>query len=247
MAKLKDTEINGILTLDNGSGGKIDDVGKLLESTYNCLFKGIAENNLANVTDLDNLTTLGIYNIPSGADKITNCPAVSPCIIRVLSGNGKTVDSSNNYIRQEIEELETGITFNRIYNGSAWSGWRETVIRGDNGSVAKLLFTGSLGTGSTTTLPNDEWKRYNIFMARTSDGTTNMIGMRYDASSEVCIRYVGGYDDASSSYMFKANTTINPKTNVLKNIACSKHKYMTSTSTAGQAVALNIVQIWGII
>lgn len=246
MAKLKDTEINGILTLDNGGDGKIDDVGKLLESTYDCLFKGIVENDLANVTDLDNLTTLGIYNIPSGAEKITNCPATSPCIIRILSGNGKTVDSSNNYIRQEIEELDTGITFNRIYNGSAWSGWRETVIRGDNGSVAKLLFSGSLSNGKTYALPNDEWKRYRIFMARTSDGTTNMIGMRYDSGSNACIRYVGGFDDGSSSYMFKANTEINLTTNVLKLIACSKHKYITSPGT-GEAVALNIVQIWGII
>lgn len=46
--------------------------------------------------------------------------------------------------------------------------------------------------------------------------------------------------------MFKANTEINLTTNVLKLIACSKHKYITSPGT-GEAVALNIVQIWGII
>lgn len=226
---------------------KIEDVGQEIEQMENNLLKGIVYNDLTDISDLNNLTELGHYKSISGAEQLTNCPASSPCIIQVLSGTGATISSDNNYIRQEIEELETGITYNRLYNGSAWSGWRETVIRGDNGSVAKQLFSGSLSNGGTYTLPNNDWKRYTIFMAKTSDGTTNMIGMRYDTGTEAVIRFVGGYDDGGSSFMFKANTTINLTTNVFKQIACSKHKYLTSTSTAGQAVALKIERLWGII
>ncbi len=116
----------------------------------------------------------------------------------------------------------------------------------ENGN-RELLWSGTLGKGGATQLPNANWSRYNIFLARTSDGTTAMVGGRFDNGGLAYIRFAGGYDDGSNSFMFKANTTIHMSNNVFTNISCSKHKYLTSASGAGQAAALNLVALWGII
>lgn len=116
----------------------------------------------------------------------------------------------------------------------------------ENGN-RELLWSGTLGKGGATQLPNANWSRYNIFLARTSDGTTAMVGGRFDNRGLAYIRFAGGYDDGSNSFMFKANTTIHMSNNVFTNISCSKHKYLTSASGAGQAAALNLVALWGII
>lgn len=126
------------------------------------------------------------------------------------------------------------------------SGGSRGRILTENGN-RELLWSGTLGKGGATQLPNANWSRYNIFLARTSDGTTAMVGGRFDNGGLAYIRFVGGYDDGSNSFMFKANTTIHMSNNVFTNISCSKHKYLTSASGAGQAAALNLVALWGII
>lgn len=126
------------------------------------------------------------------------------------------------------------------------SGGSRGRVLTENGN-RELLWSGTLGKGGATQLPNANWSRYNIFLARTSDGTTAMVGGRFDNGGLAYIRFAGGYDDGSNSFMFKANTTINMSNNVFTNISCSKHKYLTSASGAGQAAALNLVALWGII
>ncbi|MCI8940309.1 MAG: hypothetical protein HFH12_10030 [Dorea sp.] len=126
------------------------------------------------------------------------------------------------------------------------SGGSRGRILTENGN-RELLWSGTLGKGGATQLPNANWSRYNIFLARTSDGTTAMVGGRFDNGGLAYIRFAGGYDDGSNSFMFKANTTIHMSNNVFTNISCSKHKYLTSASGAGQAAALNLVALWGII
>lgn len=107
-----------------------------------------------------------------------------------------------------------------------------------------LLYSGSLGTGQSAAI-SSAWKKYNVFMARTSDGATVMFGAK-DKTGGGTIRFVGGYDDGTNSWMFKANMTID-SSNRLKNIACSRHKYLTATTGAGQGQVLNIVEVWAVI
>lgn len=111
----------------------------------------------------------------------------------------------------------------------------------------ELLWSGTLAKGKTANLGSDNWKKYNLFMARTSDGATVMIGMRYDSGGSALIRFVGGYDDGNKSYLFKANTAINISTNNFINISTSRHKYLTSGSGAGDSQVLDLVELWGII
>lgn len=112
---------------------------------------------------------------------------------------------------------------------------------------AELLWSGTLTKGKSVTLPNANWKKYNLFKARTSDGITMMVGARYvNPSGDDSIRFVGGYDDGSNSYVFKANTTISDS-NSFKNVACSLHKYLTSSSGSGMSKALDLKELWGII
>lgn len=111
----------------------------------------------------------------------------------------------------------------------------------------ELLWSGTLAKGKSVTLQNANWKKYNLFMARTSDGATVLLGARYvSPSGDDCIRFVGGYDDGSNSYVFKANTTISDS-NSFKNVACSLHKYLTSSSGSGMSKALDLKELWGII
>lgn len=111
----------------------------------------------------------------------------------------------------------------------------------------ELLWSGTLTKGKSVTLQNANWKKYNLFMARTSDGATVMVGMRYDSGGSASIRFIGGYDDGTNSWVFKGNTTINLTTNVLTNISISMHKYLTSSSGTGAAKNVDLVQLWGII
>lgn len=111
----------------------------------------------------------------------------------------------------------------------------------------ELLWSGTLAKGKSVTLQNANWKKYNLFMARTSDGATVMVGMRYDSGGNASIRFIGGYDDGTNSWIFKGSTRINLTTNVLTNVSISMHKYLTSSSGTGAAKNANLVQLWGII
>lgn len=79
------------------------------------------------------------------------------------------------------------------------------------------------------------------------DGATVMVGTRYDSGGNALIRFIGGYDDGTNSWIFKGSTRINLTTNVLTNISISMHKYLTSSSGTGAAKNVNLVQLWGII
>lgn len=111
----------------------------------------------------------------------------------------------------------------------------------------ELLWSGTLAKGKDVNLGSSNWKKYNLFMARTSDGVTMMIGTRnVSETGDNPIRFVGAYDDGSNSYVFKANTIIT-QGNKFKNVACSLHKYITSSSGSGMSKALDLKELWGII
>lgn len=126
---------------------------------------------------------------------------------------------------------------------------REVVAKEDAAQTGQreLLWEGTLAKGNHVTLKNANWKKYNLFMARTSDGATVMLGTRYDSGNSASIRFFGGYDDGTDSWIFKGSTRINLTTNVLTNVSISMHKYITSSSGTGASKNVNLVQLWGII
>lgn len=105
------------------------------------------------------------------------------------------------------------------------------------------LWAGTLNKGQSATI-SSSWSKYQLFMARTSDGATMMLGFRYvndDGNTEdnqATIRFVGGYDDAISSLFFKANIVI--KGNNLTLAQCSNHK-LSSGGIEGKVLSLKSV------
>lgn len=105
------------------------------------------------------------------------------------------------------------------------------------------LWAGTLNKGQSATI-SSSWSKYQLFMARTSDGATMMLGFRYVNDSgnteynQATIRFVGGYDDAINSLFFKANIVI--KGNNLTLAQCSHHK-LSSSGVEGKALSLKSV------
>ena len=108
---------------------------------------------------------------------------------------------------------------------------------------SEKLWAGTLNRDQSTNISSG-WSKYQLFMARTSDGVTMMLGFRYvddngkTENNQATIRFVGCCDDGTTSYLFKANVLING--NTLKLIQCSKHKIATEGIT-GEALALKSI------
>lgn len=232
MSQFGNTEVNGALSLTNGSSKDIANILTELKFIEDDLFKGVLDtkNILPSGSDLNNLITLGhYYFINTGSDSITNSPTSNSFLLEVLSGTGTNPVT---YIEQIIYESFTGIQYSRTYFEGTWSSWRETIVKGENSPVGKMLYSGKISKGVTVNLGSDEWKKYHIFTIHVWGTNSVMVGMRFDSSVESCIRFVGGTDDGSGSLLYKANTTIPLGTNNFKNISSSEHLYMHATTTS---------------
>ena len=177
--------------------------------------------------DCNTLTSSGIWYI---GDTGTNTP---------LTENG-WLDSkqySTDYCHQTYI-TSTGKIYKRIMSAGAWGSWI-----GGMGNMHKL-WSGTLSSGGTVSIPNLDL--YDIFLARTSDGSTMMAGFRHydeakDPPRRTNVRFIGGYDSGNESLIFKANTDANG--NTFKSIACSKHK-LSNSGIVG--TVLTIKALWGV-
>lgn len=177
--------------------------------------------------DCNTLTSSGIWYI---GDTGTNTP---------LTENG-WLDSkqySADYCHQTYI-TSTGKIYKRIMSAGTWGSWI-----GGMGNMHKL-WSGTLSSGGTVSIPNLDL--YDIFLARTSDGSTMMAGFRhYDEANDpprrTNVRFIGGYDSGNESLIFKANTDANG--NTFKSIACSKHRI---SSSGNVGTVLTIKALWGV-
>lgn len=230
MSQFGNTDITGNLSLKNGNSKDISNVFRDLNFIENDLFKGVIDKNniITNINCNDILIPGHYYFINNGSGTASNSPTQNSFLLEVLYAPGY---ENSSYIKQIIYETLTDIQYSRVYFEGTWSSWCETIVKGENTSVGKVLYSGTVKKGNSVNLGSDEWKKYHLFTMHIPSTSSVLIGMRYDASSEVCIRFVSGFDDGTSGLLFKANTTINPKTNVFKNISSSEHLYMHSTTT----------------
>ncbi len=108
----------------------------------------------------------------------------------------------------------------------------------------EVLWTGSLAAGKSSNTLSSNWSQYILFGARTSDGATMMLGMRYvdEKTGEMngTIRFVGALDNGTS-YVFKSNVELAGTT--IKCIATSRHRIYTSGVESG---SLNLVSLIGL-
>lgn len=142
---------------------------------------------------------------------------------------------STDYCAQ-IYTTKSGNIYRRYMRNGTWGVWSAGLVN------KHKLWSGTLSGGGSITV--DCLNLYDIFMARTSDGETTMVGIRYyddSGNRRTSVRFTGGYNDGSESYTFEANTVANE--NTFKLIACSKHKLSGSGVTG---TVLQLKSLWGV-
>lgn len=109
----------------------------------------------------------------------------------------------------------------------------------------QCLWTGSLGTGKSATLPTgSDWEKYLLFGARTSDGVTMMIGMRTisdESSVAGTIRFVGAYSLSTSSAIFEASVVLSGST-----ITVNKVSAHVLVNGQAQGKELSLTSLFGL-
>lgn len=184
------------------------------------------------------------WDIP--VDTSGNCNVVTNSEIRYLGTsatnrpiavNGwlETKAYDTGYASQ-IYTTYTGQFYHRIKNNGTWASWKAGLVN------KHKLWNGTLSKGGSVTIQNLDL--YDVFMARTSNGSAMMLGVRYynDSSSpQPNITFFGGYDNGTKSYVLKAMGTMSSTTFTLSQ--CSIHE-LGSTGCVG--TVLTIKSLWGI-
>lgn len=175
--------------------------------------------------DCDTLTSSGRWYVGDGS---TNRPVN-------VNGWLESAAYSTNSCHQTYTTND-GAVYQRIMQSGTWGIW----IGGLTNRA--LLWTGTLSKGGSVTV--DTLPLYDRFMARTSDGVTMIVGTRHyddDGSRQRDVRFVGGHDDGTSSYIFKASTRMEGTTLTL--VCASQHK-LTSSGCIG--TSLTFKSLWGL-
>ena len=175
--------------------------------------------------DCNTLTSSGRWYIGDGS---TNRP-------NDKNGWMECKQYSTDYCAQ-IYTTYGGEIYKRYMRSGTWGIWTGGLRN------MTLLWSGTLSKGGSVSVVDLEL--YDLFMARTSDGATMMIGTRTyndNGNRADTIRFVGGYDDGTSSFIFKANTTASGQTFTL--VQCSMHKLANSGITGR---VLTLKSLWGI-
>ena len=72
-----------------------------------------------------------------------------------------------------------------------------------------------------------------------------MLGLRCDSGTTAYISFFCGSDNGTISYLYKGNTEIS-NTNIFKNVSISRHKYLEYQGDSGNAINVDITELWGI-
>lgn len=218
---------------DIGNKGATVAIGKAasnipgFEVAYPARFEnGLTENiPILDSVSCDDIKTTGKYYIDD------------TCTSRPYSIDGwlECKMYSTDYCAQ-IYTTKSGNIYRRYMRNGTWGVWSAGLVN------KHKLWSGTLSGGGSITV--DCLNLYDIFMARTSDGETTMVGIRYyddSGNRRTSVRFTGGYNDGSESYTFEANTVANE--NTFKLIACSKHKLSGSGVTG---TVLQLKSLWGV-
>ena len=218
---------------DIGNKGATVAIGKAasnipgFEVAYPARFEnGLTENiPILDSVSCDDIKTTGKYYIDD------------TCTSRPYSIDGwlECKMYSTDYCAQ-IYTTKSGNIYRRYMRNGTWGVWSAGLVN------KHKLWSGTLSGGGSITV--DCLNLYDIFMARTSDGETTMVGIRYyddSGNRRTSVRFTGGYNDGSESYTFEANTVANE--NTFKLIACSKHKLSSSGVTG---TVLQLKSLWGV-
>lgn len=230
-----------------------------IDATNDCQCDAISAindgTNSLHLTVSSDLTKHPKLKIGSNVITIEDNPQVIELSNTLFTGSGtfqfRIVDDEHTgsyFTVKQVNNLEGNLSIKQVDNFN----YQLILTVESKANTAKtgqceLLWSGTLAKGKSVTLQNANWKKYNLFTARTSDGATVIIGMRYDVGDSASIRFIGGEDNGTNSWVFKGNTTINLTTNVFTNISVSMHKYLISSTGTGASKSVDLVQLWGII
>lgn len=140
----------------------------------------------------------------------------------------------------QIYYTMNGSIYRRIRMSGQWGAWF-----GGMGN-AKLLWSNATGLGAGQSATVEHLDMYNVFMIKTNDGVTMLIGMRCleeNGARSNIVRFVGGFDNGSESRVYKANTSMTSNQFKLDG-ACSFHR-LASSGISG--VGLRITALYGLI
>ena len=244
----KDVVIGGNETVKGDSvvNGGATVTGQLVgNSGFNITGKSVLNGHFTIKSDLQQDGGAIYYHIPSqtaawdlnNLDFSTVWYVNSSCTNKPDGANGwvSTMRLDSNW-RCQVFVTNAGNIYHRYKLNGTWRAWRAGM------SNTHKLWTGTLSKGGTVTVAN--LALYDTFMARTSDGATMMLGTRTyedNGTRGTAVRFVGGYDDGNTSYVFKANTEANGTT--FKLVQHSAHKLANAGITG---TALSLKSLWGL-
>lgn len=151
-------------------------------------------------------------------------------------------------VRDKVQEISNNANkLEEVNNTVKYLESNAKVIVNDKVSYGnkKLLWSGTLKKGNTVNLGSNDWNKYVLFGAKTSDGNMMMLGLRCDSGTTTYISFFCGSDNGTISYLYKGNTEIS-NTNIFKNVSVSRHKYLEYQGDSGNAINVDITELWGI-
>lgn len=172
--------------------------------------------------------------------------------VTISEQNGRTiVDITFTYgkiVRDKVQEISNNANkLEEVNNTVKYLESNAKVIANDKVSYGnkKLLWSGTLKKGNTVNLGSNDWNKYVLFGAKTSDGNMMMLGLRCDSGTTAYISFFCGSDNGTITYLYKGNTEIS-NTNIFKNVSISRHKYVEYQGDSGNAINVDITELWGI-
>lgn len=164
--------------------------------------------------------TLGIPTVTGDCNKLINNGTWylgNGSTNRPLDQNGWLTSKlySTDYCHQTYITY-TGDIYRRMMQAGKWGIWQ-----GGYANVKKL-WSGTLSKGGSVTVAN--LSLFDTFILGTSSGTAMLIGTRYyDPSNNrgTTVLFTAGHDDGTTSFLYKATTSMNG--NTFKLTSCSVH------------------------
>lgn len=150
---------------------------------------------------------------------------------RPLDQNGWLISRSysTDYCHQTYI-TNTGGIYRRMMRAGKWGIWQ-----GGYANVKKL-WSGTLSKGGSVTVAN--LSLFDTFILGTSSGTAMLIGTRYYDQNQnrgTTVLFTAGHDDGSTSYLYKATTSMSGTT--FKLTSCSVHT-LGPTGCGGHAATV---------